>query len=183
MNKTCPKCNYKRNGTDDELVPDYQCPNCDIVYAKYKSPDQLKIESLERQLKEAEKNGSASDKANNFLRKTAALVGEEIEIALARKPKANKIQPNRKPPSAKKLKMANMEMEQHKTNHILHLLLSVFTAGIWLIFWLIVTANNTNERNKIRDKYYIQREPNKTIYFAYATLVMFVLGAFAFFGH
>ena len=29
-----------------------------------------------------------------------------------------------------------------KTNHILHLLLSIFTGGLWLIIWLLVSASN-----------------------------------------
>lgn len=33
-----------------------------------------------------------------------------------------------------------------KTNHILHLLLSVLTAGLWLIVWLFVADNNSHKR-------------------------------------
>ena len=33
--------------------------------------------------------------------------------------------------------------ENKGTNHILHLLLSIFTAGLWLIVWLLVAMNNT----------------------------------------
>lgn len=32
--------------------------------------------------------------------------------------------------------------EKDGTNHILHLLLTVFTAGIWLPIWLLVGLNN-----------------------------------------
>ncbi|TDE99009.1 hypothetical protein EXU48_02140 [Occultella glacieicola] len=31
-------------------------------------------------------------------------------------------------------------------NHILHLLLSVFTAGLWLIGWLVVTITQREKR-------------------------------------
>ena len=31
--KICPKCNYQRQSTD--TAPDYECPKCGIVYAKY----------------------------------------------------------------------------------------------------------------------------------------------------
>ena len=34
--------------------------------------------------------------------------------------------------------------ESKGTNHILHLLLSVFTAGIWLIVWVLIVMSNTN---------------------------------------
>ena len=33
-----------------------------------------------------------------------------------------------------------------KVNHILHLLLSVITAGIWLIVWAILVATNKPQR-------------------------------------
>jgi len=35
--------------------------------------------------------------------------------------------------------------EQPKTSHVLHLLLSIITAGIWIIVWLIVAANNNSQ--------------------------------------
>lgn len=31
--KTCPKCSYIRQATD--TAPDYECPKCGIIYAKY----------------------------------------------------------------------------------------------------------------------------------------------------
>jgi predicted nucleic acid-binding Zn-ribbon protein len=57
------------------------------------------------------------------------------------------------PPSDTQRMLAYQELSTHKTNHILHLLLSLFTVGFWLIPWFIVSANNTGERNKIRKKY------------------------------
>ena len=35
MAKTCPKCAYQRQESDS--APDYECPKCGIVYAKYES--------------------------------------------------------------------------------------------------------------------------------------------------
>lgn len=32
---TCPKCNHLRSSNDDPTVPEYQCPNCGIIYKKY----------------------------------------------------------------------------------------------------------------------------------------------------
>lgn len=32
----CPKCGHQRTPSDDPVIPDYQCPACDIIYAKYK---------------------------------------------------------------------------------------------------------------------------------------------------
>ena len=40
---TCPKCEYVRK--DIESVPDYECPNCGIVYAKYEAIRKSKYSS------------------------------------------------------------------------------------------------------------------------------------------
>ena len=39
--------------------------------------------------------------------------------------------------------------DDYKTSHVLHLLLSVFTLGIWVPVWIIVTMSNAIERKKI----------------------------------
>ena len=36
-----------------------------------------------------------------------------------------------------------------KTNHVLHLLLSIVTAGLWLIVWAVVTNNNNAENSRV----------------------------------
>lgn len=36
-----------------------------------------------------------------------------------------------------------------RTNHILHLLLSVFTVGFWLPIWLIIALSNSGERRQV----------------------------------
>jgi len=41
--------------------------------------------------------------------------------------------------------------QRKTTNHILHLILSVLTGGLWLIVWLIAASNN-NSYNKQLDK-------------------------------
>ena len=33
IGETCPKCQYTRN--DNELAPEWQCPNCQIAYNKF----------------------------------------------------------------------------------------------------------------------------------------------------
>jgi predicted RNA-binding Zn-ribbon protein involved in translation (DUF1610 family) len=35
MNTVCPKCAYRRG--PDEVVPDYECPQCGVVYEKYRA--------------------------------------------------------------------------------------------------------------------------------------------------
>ena len=37
MNMSCPKCSYVRQPADQ--APDWECPSCGIVYAKYKHPE------------------------------------------------------------------------------------------------------------------------------------------------
>ena len=42
--QTCPKCGYTRRPTDE--APDYECPSCGIIYARY---DPERAEQLEAQ--------------------------------------------------------------------------------------------------------------------------------------
>lgn len=42
-----------------------------------------------------------------------------------------------------------MRRERYKTNHILHLLLSVLSAGLWVPLWILVALNNGIERQKV----------------------------------
>lgn len=52
------------------------------------------------------------------------------------------------------------ECERHKTNHILHFLISVISIGAWLIVWLFISSSDTSARNDIHKKYGITQEPN-----------------------
>jgi len=40
----------------------------------------------------------------------------------------------------------------HKTAHILHLVLSVITVGFWIPVWILVAVSHASERNKIDKK-------------------------------
>jgi hypothetical protein len=42
-----------------------------------------------------------------------------------------------------------MRIAEYKTNHILHLLLSLI-GGLWIPFWILITISNANERMKAR---------------------------------
>lgn len=42
-----------------------------------------------------------------------------------------------------------IDYQNAQTNHILHLLLTVITGGLWLAVWLIVAINNSSKRKKI----------------------------------
>lgn len=48
----------------------------------------------------------------------------------------------------RKINREMMRLEKYKTNHILHLLLSVFSMGFWLPVWALVSVSNANERMK-----------------------------------
>lgn len=41
------------------------------------------------------------------------------------------------------------QYDKSKTNHILHLLLSLLTAGIWIIIWFFVAIGNNSRRSKM----------------------------------
>jgi uncharacterized membrane protein YvbJ len=42
--------------------------------------------------------------------------------------------------------------KKKKTSHLLHLLMSIITAGLWIIIWILVTISNSNENAKIDRK-------------------------------
>ncbi|CAN1599457.1 hypothetical protein [Pseudomonas mediterranea] len=39
--------------------------------------------------------------------------------------------------------------QKKNTSHILHLILSIITGGLWIIVWLIVASNNNTHNKKI----------------------------------
>ena len=45
-----------------------------------------------------------------------------------------------------------LEMRKNKTSHILHLLLTILTAGLWVFVWLICAILNTMQNNRIDDQ-------------------------------
>lgn len=51
-----------------------------------------------------------------------------------------------------KIKYTELELERTKVNHILHLLLSIFTIGIWVIVWIFVYLNVNSKRNALKRK-------------------------------
>lgn len=48
--------------------------------------------------------------------------------------------------------VAVMLSKKKKTSHILHLLLSIVTAGLWVIVWVIVAISNSMENSNIDTK-------------------------------
>ena len=45
--------------------------------------------------------------------------------------------------------VAVMLSKKKNTSHILHLLLSIITGGIWVVVWIIVALSNSMENSKI----------------------------------
>lgn len=42
--------------------------------------------------------------------------------------------------------------QNYQVSHVLHLLLSVITVGLWIPVWLLVSVSHANERAKIDRK-------------------------------
>lgn len=47
------------------------------------------------------------------------------------------------------IKAMQLISKKKKTSHLLHIVLSVLTAGIWLPVWVLVTVSNSLENAKI----------------------------------
>ena len=45
--------------------------------------------------------------------------------------------------------VAVMLSKKKNTSHLLHIILSVLTAGFWIIIWIMVSVSNTSENSKI----------------------------------
>ena len=60
------------------------------------------------------------------------------------------------------IEMNQMEcrLKEKKTNHILHLLMSVITGGFWISMWIMVACANCSGRNDIRRTAGLKEEPN-----------------------
>lgn len=42
-----------------------------------------------------------------------------------------------------------LEMRKHKTSHVLHLILSILTAGLWVFVWVLCALSNSIENAKL----------------------------------
>lgn len=42
-----------------------------------------------------------------------------------------------------------LEMRKHKTSHVLHLILSILTAGLWIFVWILCAISNSIENAKL----------------------------------
>jgi len=44
------------------------------------------------------------------------------------------------------------EIKETRPNHILHLLLSVVTGGLWLLVWALLSLDKANQRGKLEKR-------------------------------
>lgn len=47
-------------------------------------------------------------------------------------------------------KLFILECRKKKTSHILHLILSVLTGGVWLVVWLLIGISNNNHNSRLQ---------------------------------
>jgi hypothetical protein len=72
---------------------------------------------------------------------------------------------------------SSLELMHYKTNHVLHLLMTVFTAGLWVCVWIFVCASNTSKRNQVRTAYGFKKESNISKFIIGLAFVLIVLMA------
>jgi len=73
---------------------------------------------------------------------------------------------------------AYAEMAKHRTSHGLHLLFSIVTLGVWLIFWLAVSVRNADRRNRIAREYGLPAESNIAYKILIIFLILFLVGVY-----
>lgn len=44
--------------------------------------------------------------------------------------------------------IAQERLSQYNTNHLLHFIISMFTVGLWVPIWVLISISNANERRK-----------------------------------
>jgi len=68
--------------------------------------------------------------------------------------------------TTKQIKLMNT-----RTNHVLHLLLSIVTAGIWIPVWILVALNNADKRRLLENEIENGPTSKKTELIAVAVMV------------
>jgi len=64
---------------------------------------------------------------------------------------------------------------ENRTNHLLHIALSIFTLSAWLYPYILITAINLSKRNKIRRANHMPIENRFPIFFAWFCTAIFAL--------
>lgn len=55
------------------------------------------------------------------------------------------------------LEDARLKLDKTGTSHILHLLLSLISGGLWLLPWLIISASNGSQRKALEKQISVKR--------------------------
>ncbi len=55
-----------------------------------------------------------------------------------------------------------IDLTPYQTNHLLHLILSIVTGGLWLIVWFFVAATDREMRNALINAGKIQPKPKRS---------------------
>jgi len=130
---TCQKCGHTRTLNDDPAVPVYQCPACGVVYAK-----------------------AAGDPGRRSPPKAKPAPTPNSRASLGSSP----TQAPPPGPTDSDWMRDNLECQRWQTANVVHCLLTLVTAGVWLFVWFFVIASNTRERNKIHRRYGVPTESN-----------------------
>lgn len=149
MTMTCPKCGHQHPAQDETGALIPQCPACGIYYIKYFNQKSGLTKPIKKQ--EIKQKPAHSD------------------------PAPKEIRPE--PTETEKL-LAYQELSTHKTNHLLHFFITLFTVGFWLLPWFIMSASNTGERNKIRKHYNLPIESDTAGNLIKIALILFVIVIF-----
>jgi len=56
--------------------------------------------------------------------------------------------------------LINSELAQYKTNHVLHLILTILTVGFWSLCWIFASSSTIQKQNDVRKKYKIKQKFN-----------------------
>ena len=61
-------------------------------------------------------------------------------------------------------------LDEDKTNHVMHLIISIVTLGAWTVVWACITADSCIRRNRIRKEYGQEKENNPGAVVAFVLL-------------
>ncbi len=59
---------------------------------------------------------------------------------------------------------AQLELQNYQTNHVLHLLMTIFTGGLWFIVWALVSHSNSSKREALVYNAMRENDPNNDKY-------------------
>lgn len=180
----CPKCQHERTAADDPAIPDYQCPACGVIYAKFGKPPTISARqntTPNKQPTSVENISETAGKIGDAIRKSIGHMADKyIETVKDKRSEAKTVETTseKRLPTESEILIANLEASRHKTNHVLHFLITLITLGLWSVVWFIFSASNTSERNKVYKKYGLPLESNKSagVVIFFMAFFMFILG-------